>query len=152
MEGRTIMRRFCLAAVFCVLCPLSAFAQQTSVTYEPLTQSSEFLNRIAFQIVLAAPAIETEAQNYTPASGDTHPSTAVCHSARAALAANVAKNPSGYALIFAEHIVTSSAVTTAGALTGSLSAGTLDTPATDAALFSAVNAMWSDTAGCITTP
>jgi hypothetical protein len=144
------MRKLLLAILFSLV-PMTVCAQTTSVTYEPLTTSTEFLNRIAFQIVLAAPAIETEAQNYTPASGDTHPSTASCHSLRAALAANVSKNPSGYALIFSEHIVTSSAVTTAGALTGSLPL-TLDTPATDAALFSAVNAMWSDTAGCITTP
>jgi hypothetical protein len=122
----------------------------TSVQVMPLTQSQQFLNRVEFQILLAAPSIETEIVAYTPAGGDTHPSSASCHSARALLAANVSKYPSGYPQVFALHIVTSGNITTAGALTGS--GQTLDTPASDGALFSAVNAMWSDTAGCVTFP
>jgi hypothetical protein len=129
------------------------FAQALSaVQVMPLTTSQQFLNRVTFQIVLEAPLVEVEASAYTPAAGDTHPSTEACHTLRANLAASIARNPSGYALIFALHLVTTSNVTTAGALTGTLALGTLDTPATDAALFSAVSAIWSDTAGCITNP
>lgn len=144
------MKRFSLALVFVVLGSVGLFAQQTAVTLMPLTQSAQFLNRVTFQIVLTAPLIEVEAVAYTPAGGDTHPSTPACHTLRANLAAAISRNPSGYALIFADHLVTSSNVTTAGALTGS--GVTLDTPATDGALFSAVAAIWSNVAGYISNP
>lgn len=145
------MKRLVLICASLLIVSAATLSAQTSVTYMPLTGSAQFQNRILFQILLAAPLIEVEAAAYTPAGGDTHPASAACHSLRAALAANVSKNPTGYALIFAQHVVTLSAVTGAGALTGSLPL-TLDTPATDGALFSAINAIWSDTAGCITTP
>lgn len=145
------MKRLILGLLCSSLLVSLVFAQTlTSVQAMPLTLSQQFQNRIAFQMVLAAPAIETEAVAYTPPSGDTHPASGACHTRRAALAALVAQNPSTYIPIFVLHVVTSSSVTTAGALTGS--GATLDTPATDAALFSAVNAVWSDTAGCITNP
>lgn len=141
------------AALLILVLGLPTLAQSqtlTSVQVMPLTTSQQFLNRVTFQIVLASPLIEVEAVAYSPASGDTHPATAACHTLRANLAAAIARNPSGYALIFALHLVTSGNVTTAGSLTGS--GQTLDTPATDAALFSAVNATWSDTSGCVTNP
>lgn len=125
-------------------------AQQPSVTYMPLTTSTQFLNRVQFNIVQTAPLIQVEAQTYTPAGGDTHPSTAACHTLRVQLAASVARNPASYAGIFAAHLAVNSAITTAGALTGSTA--TLDTPATDGALFAAVAAIWSTVAGCVTTP
>lgn len=143
------MRRISLALLFC-LCAVPVWAQQTSVALMPLIQSTQFTNRVTFQVILAAPAIETESVAYTPASGDTHPSTASCHTLRVKLAAAVSQNPLGYAQTFALHVITTSNVILAGALTGSVT--TLDTPATDAALFSAVSAIWSDTAGCITNP
>src|SRR5665213_4139669 len=133
-----------------LLVTVPAYAQQTAVTVMPLTQSNQFMNRVRFQIVLTSPLIEVEATAYAPAGGDTHPSTPACHTLRANLAAAIARSPDDYVRVFAEHLVTSSNITTAGALTGS--GGTLDTPATDAALFSAVNAMWSDVAGCVTNP
>lgn len=142
------MKSIILAACLILLLPLSVFAQTlSSVTVVPLTQSQQFLNRILFQILLAAPPISIEVVAYTPAAGDTHPASAACHSKRAALAAAVGQNPSAYVLIFAQHIVTTGNVTTAGALTGQ--GATTDSPATDAALFSAVNAVWSDTSGCV---
>lgn len=146
------MKHAAITACILLMTATSALAQLTAVQAMPLVQSTQFLNRVTFQIVLAAPLIEVEAVAYSPASGDTHPASAACHTARARLAASVAQNPSGYAMIFAIHLVTSSNVTTAGALTGGGNTSILDTPATDAALFSAVNAVWSDTAGCITNP
>lgn len=139
-----------LAVLAVVLFAVPCFAQQTSVVYMPLVTSPQFLNRVVFQITLETPLVQVEAVAYTPASGDTHPATPTCHTARVQLAQSVARNPAAYASIFAIHLVTTSNVTTAGALTGSLTAGTLDTPATDAALFSAVSAIWSNVAGCIT--
>lgn len=145
-----MMRRLLFALALVLALPLAAQAQQTSVTYMALAGSNQFLNRVTFQIVLAAPLVEVEAVAYTQPSGDTHPVNAACHTLRANLARAVSQSPSSYASIFAVHLITSSNVTTAGALTGTVA--TLDTPATDAALFSAVSAMWSDVAGCITNP
>jgi hypothetical protein len=134
------MRRL-LLAILLLLLPASAFAQQASVTYMPLVASFQFVNRVTFNIALAAPVIETET---------VAPNTPSCHTLRAKLAAQVAASPQSYALVFAVAVVTSSAVTTAGAPTGS--GQTLDSPITDAALFSAINAAWSSIAGCITFP
>ena len=144
------MRRLLFTLSVLLVLPLAAQAQQVSVTYMALAGSNQFLNRVTFQIVLEAPLIEVEAVAYTQASGDTHPVNAACHTLRANLARAVSQNPSAYAGIFALHLITSSNVTTAGVLTGTVA--TLDTPANDAALFSAVSAMWSDIAGCVTNP
>lgn len=143
------MKRLGLVVLF-VLVALPVSAQQTSVTYMPLIASAQFVGRVQFNIVQTVPLIEVEAQAYTPAGGDTHPSTAVCHSLRAQLAANVARSPNTYAGIFTAHLVVNSAVTTAGTLTGT--GATLDSPATDGALFSAIAAIWSTVAGCVTVP
>lgn len=141
-----------LLTIALLLLAAPAFAQQPSVTFEPLVGSTQFLNRVQFNIVQTAPLIEVEVQAYTPAGGDTHPSTALCHTYRAQLAANVARSPDAYAKVFAEHLVVNSAVTTAGPLTGGGNTAITDTPATDAALFSAIAAIWSTVAGCITVP
>lgn len=148
------MRRiFYLALIALAFLGGTAFAQQTSVTYMPLTQSAQFLSRVTYNIVLTAPSIELEAQSYTAAPGDSHPVTNACHTLRAQMAAAIMHGNSGnFTPFFALALVTNGAVTTAGALTGSLASGTLDTPATDAALFSAINAVWSTVAGCITNP
>jgi hypothetical protein len=143
------LKRLILVGAFMALAT-PVWAQQPSVTYMPLTQSQQFLNRVIFNIVQTAPLIEVEAANYTPAGGDTHPATAACHSKRAILAAGVASHAQDFALVFAQNLVTTSNITTAGALTGA--GATLDTPATDGALFSAVAAVWSTIAGCITNP
>lgn len=145
------MKRLFLALSMLVLAR-PAFAQQPSVTFMPLVASTQFLNRVQFNIVQTAPLVQVEAQAYTPASGDTHPSTAVCHTLRAQLAASVARSPSAYAPIFAAHLLVNSAVTTAGALTGGGNTSILDTPATDAALFAAVASIWSTVAGCVSAP
>lgn len=145
------MKRLVLTIALLLL-SAPVFAQQPSVTFMPLTGSTQFLNRVQFNIVQTAPLIEVEVQAYTPASGDTHPSTAACHSLRASLAANVARSPNVYAAVFAAHLVVNSAVTTAGALTGGGNTAIMDTPATDAALFSAIAAIWSTIAGCVTVP
>jgi hypothetical protein len=116
----------------------------TSQTYGPLAASAQFQSRVSFLITQEAPVVLTEAQ--------TGSYTAACHTLRASLAAVVARNPQSYAPIFAQHLVTNINVTTAGALTGTLGAGTLDTPATDAALFAAIAAQWSTVAGCISFP
>jgi hypothetical protein len=136
--------RFASAVVLALLLAGIAVSADTSQTYAPLKGSPLFQSRVAWTIAFTSPVILTEA-----ATGSY---TASCHTLRANLAAAVARNPDAYAPIFASHLVTMSAVTTAGALTGTLTAGTLDTPATDAALFSAVTAVWSTVAGCITNP
>jgi|ERR1019366_5311826 hypothetical protein len=145
------MKNILLGLALATLCAVSLAAQTlTSVQVMPLTLSQQFQNRIVFQIVLAAPVIETESAAYTQPGGDNHPVSAACHSKRAFLAAAVSQNPWGYALVFAVHVVTTGNVTTKGALIGQ--GATYDTPALDADLFSAVNAVWSDTAGCVTVP
>jgi hypothetical protein len=146
------MKRFALTVTLILLSALPVVAQQPSVTYSPLTGSTQFLNRVQFNIVQSVDAIEREAVAYTPAAGDSHPATAACHTLRANLAAAIARNPSGYSLVFASHLVTNGAITTAGALTGGGNTSITDTPATDGALFSAVNAIWSTVAGCISNP
>lgn len=135
------MKKILFVTIF-LACANAVSAQQTSVTYMPLTNSQQFQNRIAFNILLTAPVIETEAAG----TGGSN----ACHTARAQLAAAVMRSPTQYITIFSLVIVTTSQVTTAGALTGS--GNTLDTPATDAALFAAIGSSWSNVAGCITNP
>lgn len=136
------MKRILFTFVFILLCAVGSFAQN-AVTFMPLVQSPQFLSRVTYQIVLAAPVIETEAA-LTGGS-------AACHTARAQLAAQVMKYPTSFTSTFAIALVTSSQVTS-GTVTGTLVAGNLDSSATDAALFSATNAAWSSVAGCITVP
>jgi hypothetical protein len=127
-----------------VLVSGAILSADTSQTYGPLAQSPLFRMRVSFIIATEAPVILTEA-----ATGSY---TAACHTLRASLAQGVARSPDSYAPIFASHLVTNINVTTGGALTGSSSAGTLDTPASDASLLAAVASQWSTVAGCITNP
>jgi hypothetical protein len=122
----------------------TAFAQQPSVTYMPLVSSTQFLNRVTFNIAQTVAGVETEAANAAGAN-------AACHTLRVQLAVRVASNPAGFAPTFAIQLVTTGAITTAGALTGAYPL-TLDSPATDGAIFSAIGAMWSTIAGCVTNP
>lgn len=138
-----MIKRLSLALVASLLMAVGLSAD-TSQTYSPLTQSSLFQSRVTFIITTEAPVILTEAT--------TGSYTAACHTLRANLAASVARNPASYAPIFAAHLVTNINVTTGGALTGTLAAGTLDTPASDAALLAAIASQWSTVAGCITNP
>ncbi len=139
------MKRILLGILVALGLAASASAVENSVTFMPLTLSTQFLNRVTFIIAMEAPVIEIEAQ--------TGSYTAACHTLRANLAAAVARNPSDFSgRVFATHLVANVNVTTAGALTGTLAAGTLDTPATDAALLAAVASLWSTVAGCITNP
>jgi hypothetical protein len=135
--------RFSLA-VLLALVVSAALVADTSQTFGPLTQSPVFRLRVQFITAQQAPVVLTEA-----ATGSY---TAACHTLRANLAAALARNPQAYVDVFAAHLVTNVNVTGGGALTGSLSAGTLDTPATDAALLAAVASLWSTVAGCITNP
>jgi hypothetical protein len=141
----TMMTRIVRASLVALVLALvlgTALSAQNAVQFMPLTQSLQFQNRVTYQIVLAAPVIETEAAG----TGG----SALCHTARATLATQVMRYPASFTPVFAIALVTSSNVTTAGALTGA--GPTLDTPATDAALFSATNAVWSSIAGCVTNP
>ena len=141
------MRTRLLVGTLCALLlsgGLRLLATEASQTYGPLAASPQFRMRVTYIIVTEAPVVLTEA--------GTGSYTAACHTLRANLAASVARTPDGYAPVFAAHLVTNINVTTAGALTGTASAGTLDTPATDAALLAAVAAQWSVVAGCITNP
>lgn len=135
--------RLSLAVLFAIMLAIGVSAD-TSQTYGPLTKSPQFLLRVTFIVTQEAPVILTEA-----GSGSY---TSSCHTLRANLAAAVARNPDSYASIFAAHLVTNVNVTSGGALTGTLAAGTLDTPATDAALLASVASLWSTVAGCITNP
>src|SRR5665213_3483543 len=99
--------KFLYSTLLLLALAVPAYAQQTAVTLMPLTQSTQFMNRVLFQIVLTAPLIEVEATAYTPSGGDTHPSTPACHTLRANLAAAIARDPSSYARVFADHLVTS---------------------------------------------
>jgi hypothetical protein len=138
-----MIRRFLFALAVAVLCAVGLSAD-TSQTYGPLTQSPTFLSRVQFITVQQAPVVLTEAATGTY--------TAACHTLRANLASAVARNPATYRDVFAAHLVTNVNVTTGGALTGTLAAGTLDTPASDASLLAAVASLWSTVAGCITNP
>lgn len=138
-----MLKKLSLALIVAVLASVGLSAD-TSQTYGPLSQSAQFRSRVTFIITTQAPVVLTEA-----ATGSY---TAACHTLRANLAAAVARNPDSYAPIFAAHLVTNINVTTGGALTGSLASGTLDTPASDAALLAAVAFQWSTVAGCITNP
>lgn len=136
-----------LVLILCAVMVLGvtpADAQQNSLVFGPLANSPTFRSRVTYVITQQAPVVLTEAQ--------TGSYTAACHTLRAALAAVVAADPQAKAQVFAAHLVTNINVTSAGALTGTVAAGTLDTPATDAALLAAVASQWSTIAGCITNP
>ena len=137
-------RQLLFVVLLMCLCVGPLMAVENSVTFGPLIQSARFHLRVTYIITQQAPVIETEA-----ATGSY---TAACHTLRANLAAAIARNPDSYAPIFAAHLVTNINVTSGGALTGTLAAGTLDTPATDAALLAAVASLWSTVSGCITNP
>lgn len=113
---------------------------ENSLTYGPLAQSPQFRLRVSYALVEEAPVVLSEANSVAG------------HTVRANLAAAVARDPNSYAPVFATHLSAHINVTSAGALTGTLAAGTLDTPATDAALLSAVAALWSTVAGYIVNP
>lgn len=138
------MRKILYGSLVALVLASTSLVADTSQTYGPLAQSPLFRMRVSFIIATEAPVILTEA-----ATGSY---TAACHTLRAGLAAGVARNPDGYAPVFASHLITNINVTTGGALTGTLAAGTLDTPATDAALLAAVASQWSTVSGCITNP
>lgn len=115
---------------------------ENSLTYMPLATSTTFTSRVQYILVQEAPVVLAEASS----------EPATIHAARAALAARVCANPASYAPVFAVHLATNINVTTAGALTGTATLGTLDTPATDAALLAAVASLWSTVAGVIVNP
>lgn len=133
--------RLLLTLALLVLLPAASFAQ-SSITFTPLMYAQRFTDRVTFILATQSPVVEVEAATGTY--------TAPCHTLRATLAAAVARAPQSYTSVFAAHLVANINVTTGGALTGS--GGTLDTPATDAALLAAVASLWSTIAGCITNP
>lgn len=139
-----MIKRAAIAVLFAGLVGVGLAAIENSVTFGPLKQSPQFRSRVTFIITQQAPVILTEAT--------TGAYTAECHTKRASLAAAVAANPDAYAGIFAAHLATNINVVNGGALTGTLTAGTLDTPATDAALLAAVASVWSTVSGCISNP
>lgn len=113
---------------------------ENSVVYMPLVQSPTFTSRVQYILAQQAPVVLVEASAVTG------------HPKRAILAAAVALSPASYAPVFAVHLATNINVTTAGALTGTLAAGTLDSPVTDAALLAAVASLWNAVAGFIVNP
>lgn len=137
------IRTFALALLAALLVTTALLAD-TSHTFGPLKDSPTFRSRVNFIITTQAPVILAEAS--------TGSYTAPCHGLRANLAAAVARDPGSYAPVFAAHLVTNINVTTAGALTGTAAAGTLDSPVTDAAMLAAVASQWSTVAGCILNP
>lgn len=146
------MKKLVSVVVAVLLLSSTLWAVENSLTFGPLAQSPTFRSRVIYIIVQQAPVVQVEAVAYTPPVGDTHTSTAACHTKRAALGASVAANPDTFAPVFASHLTTNVNVTGGGALTGTLAAGTLDTPATDGALLAAVAAIWSTIAGCVNNP
>ena len=137
------MKKLLLLLLF-LTCAAPVSAQQNSNIYMPLVSSPTFTARVQYVLAQQVPTVLTEAQ--------TGSYTAACHTLRANLAASIARSPASSAPVFAVHLATNINVTSAGALTGTVLAGTLDTPATDAALLAAVAALWSTVAGCITNP
>lgn len=115
---------------------------ENSRTFASLALSPAFTLRVQYILVQQAPVVMSEVSSTPPE----------IHAARASLAAAIVKSPAGFAPVFAMHLSANINVTTAGALTGTLLAGTLDTPATDAALLAAIASLWSVVAGVITNP
>ncbi len=113
---------------------------ENSQIYMPLALSPPFMNRVQYILVEYAPTVLVEA------------SSVAGHAKRAALAATIAAAPGSYASVFAVHLAANVNVTTAGALTGTTIAQTLDSPVTDAALFAAVAVIWNTVAGVIVNP
>lgn len=134
------MKALSLALVFVLVAVSATFASENSNIYMPLVQSPTFTNRVQYILAQEAPVILAESN------------ATACHSVRTALAAQIAKGPATFAPVFAVFLATNINVTTAGALTGTSAAGTLDTPATDAALLAAVASLWSSVAGCVANP
>lgn len=115
---------------------------ENSITYFPLAESPRFTGRVQYITVQQAPVVLAEASS-SPTS---------THALRAILAAKVTATPAAFAAVFAVHLSANINVTSAGALTGTSTAGTLDTPATDAALLAAVASVWSAISGVIANP
>lgn len=138
------MKRIALVLSLMIVTSVGLFAVENSNTFFPLVQSPVFTGRVQYLIVKEAPVILTEAATGTY--------TAACHTKRAALAVSVSQNPASFAPVFAVHLTANINVTGGGALTGSASAGTLDTPAIDSSLFAAIDSLWSTVAGCVTNP
>lgn len=113
---------------------------ENSQTYMPLALSPPFQNRVQYILVQEAPVVLTEA------------GSVVAHALRAQLASSVVKSPGSYAGVFAVHLAANINVTSAGALTGTTIAQTLDSPVTDAALLAAIASLWSTVAGYIVNP
>lgn len=134
------MKRTILTLALIAAATVGLFAVENSNTFMPLVQSPVFTARVQYVLAQEAPVIMAESGAIT------------CHTARAALAVSIAKNPASYAAVFAVFLATNINVTSAGALTGSAAAGTLDSPVTDAAMLAAVASLWPSVAGCVTNP
>lgn len=132
------MKKVCI--VVALLCACVSLSADNSQTFMPLVSSPQFLNRSTYLIAQEAAAVLSEV-NTTP-----------CHATRVSLAIQAARSPAGLSPIASVFLVSNINVTSAGALTGTLVAGTLDTPATDAALFAALDLSWNAMAGCIVHP
>lgn len=134
------MKRIVITLSFVALASVGLLAVENSNTFMPLVQSLQFQNRVQYILVQEAPVIMAESGSVT------------CHKQRASLAVTIAQSPASYAVVFAVHLATNINVTSAGALTGTSSAGTLDSPVTDAALLAAVASIWPTVSGCVTNP
>ncbi len=110
---------------------------EPSQIFAPLAQSPVFLGRIAFLLVMTAPVVIAAAHAAKPIPNDR----------AVALAVAVAADPVRYAAVFAVHVSANVNVVLGGALIGS--GLTLDTPATDGALFAAVSVIWPTVAGVL---
>lgn len=120
----------------------TAMAVEQSVTYMPLVSSDLFLNRIEFNTIKWIDA---------PAGGGVGPmleATGVaCHARRIQYARDFLAAPGAHRAEIAKHLITESVILSVGT-TGTTAAGTLDSAATDAALFSAISSNWSAFAAC----
>lgn len=136
------MRRLIPLALCALLLAAPVMAIEQSVTYMPLVQSELFLNRVEFN---------AEKWIDAPAGAGVGPmleaTSVLCHTRRLQYARDFLASPGSKRVEIAKHLVTTTAVLSVGT-TGSVSAATLDSAATDAALFAAISANWSVYSAC----
>lgn len=135
------MKKLLLAILFAVFAvAASAQAVENSVTYMPLVSSKLFLDRVEFNVIKWI-----DAPLGAGVGPMLEPTGTACHARRIQFARDFLVTPATIRPAIAKHLITQTVILSVGV---SGTGDTMDSVATDAALFSAISASWSAFAGC----
>lgn len=116
-----------------VVAPAAAQVPE-STTQMKLAKDADFLERVAYNLVMTARVVKSEALN------------TACHGQRSTYAANVINSPESFARVAVMLLV--GGVNVIGTVTVNGETGKATSSVTDAALFSQVSSFWSALSGC----